>query len=189
VPDSLTALAILALVGLPGYAYLQLRGVLVQENGPTAPPSEASALNPNFETVIFGLVCALGGAVVSLIALDDSWIAIFSLYTATEPVDNLPLHLAGVLMTAFAGSLVMAVLLAGIIRARHFSAELRRLRKTSRDSASADANRIALGHGATAAKAVERPGVLLLRVGRRASGCGVHWSAWWQLGSQHGAFL
>ena len=127
--------------------------------------ADASALNPNFETVLFGLVCALGGAVVSLIALGDSWMAIFGLYTATEPVDDLPLHLAGVVMTAFAGSLVMAVLLAGIVRSWHFSTELRRLHKTRLDSESAKESRTASGHGATAAKALERPAVL--RSGRR----------------------
>ncbi|MCZ2806432.1 DUF6338 family protein [Modestobacter sp. VKM Ac-2983] len=116
-PDSLTALAILALVGVPGYVYLQLRPAQPSSDGETASDGRASGLNENLETVFFGLACALGGAVLSLIALGRSWSSVFKYSIGDESVQaDLPLDIVGIVTTSFAGSLLTAILLAGLVR-------------------------------------------------------------------------
>ena len=149
-----------------------MRGALAEEEGaPQHPPVEVSGLNPNFETVLFGLVCALGGGVLSLVALGRSWSAIFSLYAAKKPIDGLPLHIVGVVTTAFAGSLLMALFLAGLVRSFHFSGQLRSLEDANPPG---DGVPVGLGHGAWADKMRTRPGEL--RSARRQA-------RWWVAGA------
>jgi hypothetical protein len=62
VPDSLPALAILALVGLPGFVYLQIRPKVA------GPLPQGSGLQETLATVFFGLVCGLSGLMITAVA-------------------------------------------------------------------------------------------------------------------------
>jgi hypothetical protein len=124
VPDSLTALGILALVGLPGFVYMQLRSAGEED------PSQPSALDTNLATVFFGLVCAAAGVTLSLGSQQERWVDVLVQMQAGEDptslssslVDNAP-EIASV---SILGALLFAVLFAGVIRALRLVAKNRR---------------------------------------------------------------
>jgi hypothetical protein len=113
VPDSLTALAVLALVGVPGYVYLQL---VPRKRG----EQDRSELNQSLETIFFGLACALGGVVISLTSQDHAWTALLQPTPVSEAgaeavLPPLAEHGPVVIGVAFLGSLVTAVLAASLV--------------------------------------------------------------------------
>ena len=111
-PDSLTALAMLALVGVPGYVYLTLVGRLREKSadGPTS---------LNLETVFFGLACGVTAALVSVLTHWTEWIDL----VVAEPVDGsrdeaseLLKDVLTVSTALFLQALLVAMAFAGIIR-------------------------------------------------------------------------
>jgi Family of unknown function (DUF6338) len=113
VPDSLTALAILALVGVPGYVYLQL---VPRKRG----EADASELNQSLETIFFGLACALGGVVLSLSSQGNDWAALLQPDLAADASRgaNLPALVAHgpfVIGISFLGAIVTAVFAAALV--------------------------------------------------------------------------
>ncbi|GAB3311469.1 hypothetical protein GCM10027451_23440 [Geodermatophilus aquaeductus] len=107
-PDSIVALAILAVVGLPGYAYRQL----VPDKDPAA--GTRSELAETLSVIFFGLPCALAGAVLSLVALPSEWARLVNAAetnadgVASAVVETVPLIVLIVVLGAFTTALGLA---------------------------------------------------------------------------------
>ncbi|TFV55763.1 hypothetical protein E4P41_16695 [Geodermatophilus sp. DF01-2] len=89
-------------------------------SGEAAKPEsgEAVALNANLATIFFGLVCALGGVLLSLVSQQERWIALIgapspgaSEEVASTLVGNVPELVA----VSFLGALLTAVLMANVV--------------------------------------------------------------------------
>ena len=124
-PDSLTALAILALVGVPGFVYMQLRGS-------SDDPKDVSALDNNLATVFFGLVCAGGGVALSLWSQQERWVDVLVELQGGDSSETLTAalvsHAPEIGAVSVLGALFSAVAFAGLIRAARRVAEKRRTR-------------------------------------------------------------
>ena len=114
----------LALVGLPGFVYLQL--VPRVSEGPAA--GRSSEPNAVLETLFFGVICALGGGLLSAASLPGWWAEFIPALSASD-VDPSSNVLAGALavFTAFAGALLTATALAGLVLSLRRSGFGRRL--------------------------------------------------------------
>jgi hypothetical protein len=95
VPDSLTALAILALVGLPGYVYI----VLVPRK--PSDGSRESDLHGALEVLLFGVTFAAVGVMLALFARPSLWADVLTAYTGAKR----PLTADVVVTTVFAAFL------------------------------------------------------------------------------------
>ncbi|TFV64216.1 UNVERIFIED_ORG: hypothetical protein E4P37_13290 [Bacillus sp. AZ43] len=111
-PDSLTALAIVALVGLPGYVYIGLvpRKASEQRRNP--------GLNVNFEIVLFGLTFGVTGTMLAVFSATSLWARVLAAYTwpgAALTVANVLDSVLAVIL-AFVGALGVATLAGGAMR-------------------------------------------------------------------------
>lgn len=111
-PDSLTALAILALVGVPGYVYLTLVG-----REPKKSPDGVTSLS--LETVFFGLGCGVAAVLVSVITRWNKWLDLLVVKPIDGDRDAAAELMKGVLSLSAAlylQALLVAVFFAAIIR-------------------------------------------------------------------------
>ncbi|WP_448626949.1 DUF6338 family protein [Geodermatophilus sp. URMC 64] len=111
-PTSVVALAILALVGVPGYVYKRLRP------GPEEGTSNnESNLSEVLQLVFFGLTCAFGGVLVTLYALPGVWSGVVADVDEGASLSREDMFNLGFLaLVAFVGSLLSALLFAGVVR-------------------------------------------------------------------------
>lgn len=108
-PDSLFALVVLALVGIPGYVFTELR------RSPAGTPAPPPGTGGNLETVFFGFPCALGGLSLSLYFQQTEWRKLLGAHGDTL-VSAMRSEGLRIVLVAFLGALLAALLLAGLFR-------------------------------------------------------------------------